>query len=251
MSMMILFPLTFLSNAFVPGRPPCRGWLAGLREGQPGLAPGVGHARPGQPRRGQRRGGLDAARGPGGDRDLRAAVGAQLPAAPAKMQPLSWAAAPPAGRPPRAGPAAGGRRYSASSSVEQAGRGFLGRRARSAPTASWGPCGCRRTGRPARAAATRPRPARPGEQAPRAEREQQQPRGRVVELRVSGAEYPERARPGRSRNSACPCAVVVARRVAGMRAQRHATSPNSTHGSSPVRVTPGSRISRIRAAHSR
>ena len=85
MSMMILFPLTFLSNAFVPGHDAAD--RAGrLREGQPGLAPGVGHARPGQPRHDQQRGGLDAAGRPGGDRGLRAAVGAQLPAAPLAAQ---------------------------------------------------------------------------------------------------------------------------------------------------------------------
>ena len=58
------------------------GLAAGLREGQPGLAPGVGHPRPGQPGHRHQRGGLDAAGGPGRDRDLRAALGAQLPAAP-------------------------------------------------------------------------------------------------------------------------------------------------------------------------
>ena len=49
-SMMILFPLTFLSNAFVPVDTLPR-LAADVREDQPGLAPGVGHARPGQPRR--------------------------------------------------------------------------------------------------------------------------------------------------------------------------------------------------------
>ncbi len=52
------------------------GLAAGVRQGQPGLAPGVRHPRPGQPRHRHPRGGLDAARGPGGDRGLRAAVGA-------------------------------------------------------------------------------------------------------------------------------------------------------------------------------
>ena len=49
-SMMILFPLTFLSNAFVPVTH-AAGLAGGVREDQPGLAPGVRHARPGQPRR--------------------------------------------------------------------------------------------------------------------------------------------------------------------------------------------------------
>ena len=60
-SMMILFPLTFLSNAFVPGRHAAE-LAADVREHQPGLPPGVRDARPRQPRRGHRRGRLDAAR---------------------------------------------------------------------------------------------------------------------------------------------------------------------------------------------
>ena len=79
-SFLFLFPLTFLSNAFVPVST-LPGWLAAFVKVNPvshlvsatrALAnQGVGH----------RRGGLDAARGPGGDRDLRAALGAQLPTA--------------------------------------------------------------------------------------------------------------------------------------------------------------------------
>ena len=80
-SMMILFPLTFLSNAFVPvDTLPSR--AADVREHQPGLPPGVRDARPRQPRRGHHPGRLDAARRHHRDGDLRAAGGAQLQAAP-------------------------------------------------------------------------------------------------------------------------------------------------------------------------
>ena len=48
MSFLFLFPLTFLSNAFVPVTT-LPGWLAAFVK-EPGLAPGVRHPRPGQPK---------------------------------------------------------------------------------------------------------------------------------------------------------------------------------------------------------
>ncbi len=60
-SMMIMFPLTFLSNAFVPERH-AAGLAAGVRAGQPGLPRGDRGARPRQPGRRDRRGRLGAAR---------------------------------------------------------------------------------------------------------------------------------------------------------------------------------------------
>ena len=53
-----------------------------VREHQPGLAPGVGHPRSGQPRRDHQPGRMDAPGRDRRDRDLCAAVGAQLQAAP-------------------------------------------------------------------------------------------------------------------------------------------------------------------------
>ena len=106
-SMMILFPLTFLSNAFVPVTRCRAGWptfvnvnpVSHLVSATRDLA---NHAR------GQRPGRLDAARRARGDRDLRAAVGAQLQAPP-----VAAAAAQPASRSTacRASPSrSGGRR---------------------------------------------------------------------------------------------------------------------------------------------
>ena len=89
-SMMILFPLTFLSNAFVPvDTLPSR--AADVREHQPGLPPGLRDARPRQQRHGHHPGRLDAARRLRRDGDLRAARGAQLQAPPLAGKPLDQA----------------------------------------------------------------------------------------------------------------------------------------------------------------
>ena len=76
-SLMVMFPLTFLSNAFVP-TDTMPSWLRRLRRRQPGQPRHLGHPRPRQRRRGDGPGRLGAARLRGGHRDLRPAVGAQL-----------------------------------------------------------------------------------------------------------------------------------------------------------------------------
>ena len=60
----------------------------------------------------------------------------------------------------------------------------------------------------------------PAEQGPGTEREQQLPRGRVVEPRDRGAEQPGSRSPGRQEQRA-PVRLVIALRVAGMRGQCH------------------------------
>ena len=76
-SLMVMFPLTFLSNAFVPTdtMPP---WLQAFADAQPGLPHHLGDPRPGQRRPGHRPGRLGAARLRRRRRDLRPAVGAEL-----------------------------------------------------------------------------------------------------------------------------------------------------------------------------
>ena len=79
-SFLILFPLTFLSNAFVPVNS-LPSWLAAFVKVNP-VSHLVSAARA-LANQGivTERGGLDAARGPGGDRGLRPALGVELPAA--------------------------------------------------------------------------------------------------------------------------------------------------------------------------
>ena len=75
--MMIMFPLTFLSNAFVPVEHPAR-LARGVRQGQPGHPRRHRGPRPDQRRPGHRPGRLGAARLRGRRGDLRPALGAVL-----------------------------------------------------------------------------------------------------------------------------------------------------------------------------
>ena len=68
---MVMFPLTFLSNAFVP-TDTMPGWLQTFADAQPGLPHHLGDPRPGQRRRGDRPGRLGAARLRGRRGGLRA-----------------------------------------------------------------------------------------------------------------------------------------------------------------------------------
>ena len=76
-SMMVMFPLTFLSNAFVPGRDPAE-LAPELRERQPGLAGHQRAPRPDERGHGHRQRRLGPARLRRRGRDLPAAVGAEL-----------------------------------------------------------------------------------------------------------------------------------------------------------------------------
>ena len=122
-SMMIMFPLTFLSNAFVPADT-LPGWLADLREHQPGQPRRHCGARPDERRPVTAAGRLGAARLRGRRRGLPAALGALLQPQDVRL---------PAGRSARATARASGRRsgpvrspYSAADPGGEAGRDPLG-----------------------------------------------------------------------------------------------------------------------------
>ena len=212
------------------------GLAAGVREGQPGLA--RRHRRsatwPTTARSPPRSAGR-CSRLRGRRRDLRAAVGAQLQAA--RSEPVSRpsllderSAPRRAGSGPRRSP------YSARRAPRSAGCALLGVRRDPLPGHRRACCGCRRTGRRARAAGRVAGRHRVAQQPPGAEREQRRAQrpGSRRRRRSSSTRGPVAGRaPNRSRRFG----VVGAGRV-GVRGQA-VPPPNTTHGSSRWRRGPG------------
>ena len=217
-SLLVMFPLTFLSNAFVPTDTmpaPARG----LRRGQPGLAGHHRAARPRQRRPGDRRGRLGAPRLRRRGRGLRAAVGASL------QEDVSTGSPQPVHdrgglrlqvRPGPVGQLLDELRRSVRAAPRRPARP-------SAPTPSPGCCGCRPTGGRSPAGVRRPRAG---------------PAGRTAAPRRDSATSMTPLR-GRSANHSDPSGSPCAR-------PHERSRSSSARGSTSARPVPGPRHERRR-----